>query len=473
MAGILTMRRMAVGPDSTTLELIHRAPDGYISLHRGVADESGDWQIKGICSLLPHELSGMLWPLAAPHIERDGYAVINSQRRPANHKSSLVPGAWFAKRNKPNTLYLNACFTDIDCWDVGIDPLVAAHRVRQMQEWGKIPPCSMIINSGRGLWLLWLLRDTDNAAMPVQNTYENLRLWNRVQFQIQRELDGLGADAKRYDDHSSLVRIDKSKSSKAGGAVVVYDIQADVHGVFSYTLHELAESFDVTEPDPLREPPPQLPRSTAKCANRINGWRALNKSRLRDVVLLIEMRGGGFDMGCRNHGAFLYSMLLLKNGYSPRETLELVVKFGNNCRPPLSLRACRSTVKSAATGKYSRIPDRKISEWLKITKMESGQLERLMVAEDYPEPTRRVFKNKAGIVRARRDAILNIVQHELGGQVPPIRLMAALLNHRGHAGNKDTVAGDYRALGLQTAALKTILEKRELKAKIRTLFPVK
>lgn len=110
------------------------------------------------------------------------------------------------------------------------------------QDGGKIPPISVIIKSGRGLWLLWLLRDEMDPLIAQRAWPEKILQYQRVRSKIYEQLAHVGADAR---DALRLVRLPGSIHSESR-AKVRYLFQADNNGrPFAYTLNELAQHFRV------------------------------------------------------------------------------------------------------------------------------------------------------------------------------------------------------------------------------------
>jgi hypothetical protein len=63
------------------------------------------------------------------------------------------------------------------------------------QDQGKIPPASIIVRSGRGLWLMWLLRDPRNPDRAQPAFAEKIDLYLRVERAMARLMAELAADA--------------------------------------------------------------------------------------------------------------------------------------------------------------------------------------------------------------------------------------------------------------------------------------
>ena len=77
-------------------------------------------------------------------------------------------------------------------WDYAYEELM------NLQAKGTIPPISMIVDSGRGMWALWLVRQAE-VNSPVDAFAENIKAWSDIQVALQHKLAYLGADSGAVD----------------------------------------------------------------------------------------------------------------------------------------------------------------------------------------------------------------------------------------------------------------------------------
>ena len=137
------------------IELIHRHT-GLITFHR-VSSKGFD----DVFTIRATELSEYKEELAE-YLRLNSYFSLNGFREPKPYESNFVPDLLRPLRKKQNIAYLTSCFTDIDFHDDSCDLAEsiqgACDDVRRMQAVGEIPPPSIVVESGRGIWLLWLLR---------------------------------------------------------------------------------------------------------------------------------------------------------------------------------------------------------------------------------------------------------------------------------------------------------------------------
>jgi hypothetical protein len=108
-------------------------------------------------------------------------------------------------RHRNDTLrYLCAAYADIDHYAVGLTFHQARQRVLDLFEAGVLPWASMIVNSGRGMWLLWLLHDRSNPTTAhrgawADSEFDSLMVYSQVNKALVAKLQTLGADAQATD----------------------------------------------------------------------------------------------------------------------------------------------------------------------------------------------------------------------------------------------------------------------------------
>lgn len=362
-----------------------------------------------------------------------------------------------ARCRKPDRLrYLCACYADLDFYKLGLSYGQVIGTIVDDQDKGIIPPVSIIVRSGRGLWLVWLLRDYKNPRIAPRAWPEKLRQYVRIQQKIHDHLAHLGSDAH---DALRLIRVPGSVHSVAG-ARVRYFVQADdAARCYEYTLDELAAHFGVKSQETCQcRAVTTPPRSMSR---RSRGPKALTEYRVRDFLRLLDLRQGGFDKGCRNHAALYYAWLLKCQRTPIDEALDRVTKLGRACRPPLSPAECRGAVKSGynrtwrsnIAGPIARhappsIKYQTVSDWLDVTPQEAKLLTKYPVASRYLVDQ---WRSEAPITRQharemRHAAIRHLVTP--GSVVPTLRQMKQLLTSMGHPVSLMTVKKDYDVLRL-------------------------
>jgi hypothetical protein len=387
---------------------LHRHDDGYVSF----AVKSGD-DFRPRISILRSELDSY-FPEFISDFAKDSFVSINASCRLAgHHQRGKVYG--YPKHDSANLRYLCACYTDIDYYNLGLDFGTALGLIVNYQDRGVIPPASIIVRSGQGMWLLWLLQDPKDPDQAQGAFVEKLELYARVQRAIYEKLASIGADPAARDP-ARYIRI-RGSLHTGSEQYVQWWIQDSANSGFTYTLTELAQFFGAQAPT-LNTGVKEIFEVKKQIPNNRRGWIALNERRLREFELLLALRAGGFDRGCRNRAAMLYAWLLRCNGWGRTEAASRVRIMAVNCRPPLTLSECRGAVKTGFGRKMRKVRDQTISDLLNITPDESAALEKFPPATRFqtkqipaaPEPP---IQNRDAGIQNRRLAISAIVE-ELG-----------------------------------------------------------
>jgi hypothetical protein len=431
-------------PDIQPIQLIHRGEDGQVPLYRKDNTASGtEWVDLGAVST--GELGAKLHSFSG-HIGLDTYFSINTTFRPGfgvNTATNLP----YSNRKKTNLRFLNAVYADLDCHDKAFNPATVLEAVFQMVQAGILPMPSIVVRSGRGLWLLWLLVDEKDIHQPQRAWPEKIELYNRVERAIQKLLAHLGADPNSVDA-SRVMRVPGSLNSKAapGFQKVIFTMLADSLGQPPvYTLPELATIVGA-KPKKTALLPARYESKAAKkpiSETRSEAARAACRARwqysLEDFETLRRIRGG-FAEGHRTHAVFVYAMLLVRNGVPKPGIREAVTTLANECLPRLPLDKALATMRDAL--KY-KAPVRNITIAVKlgVTEEERRHLTRWF------RPARLTRQEK---VNQRHNLIRAEVERR--NFTPSCSQMTLVLQRTGLQVTKRQVCYDYRTLGLRSQA---------------------
>ena len=204
---------------------------------------------------------------------------------------------------RPNRRLVNLwrvplCYVDLDAYRseyAARDPEGMSLAVRQYMTDTGIPPASVVVHSGRGLYLKWLLKSpVPQAALPR---------WNAVQREIVSRLADFGADPKARDA-SRVLRLVTTCNTKqsdldlrkvrvlwveeADGEPLLHDFERLAEAVLPFTRREAK----AIEADKLPGGVIQFKRGreSALAARRFT-YETLHWDRVTDMRKLRQLRG--------------------------------------------------------------------------------------------------------------------------------------------------------------------------------------
>lgn len=233
------------------------------------------------------------------------------------------------ERTMDSLRYLNALYVDIDCYKFNLRKESVLFFLEEDYFNKSIPVPSLIVDSGRGLYLIWLIESVPSKAFT---------LWKAMQDYLYNQLKDFGADRAALDA-ARVLRVIGSYNTKSNSNVSVIEYN-DVR----YSLKYLKDEY--------------LPKVEKK--SRKKEWKgkrvflynefSLYKARLNDLQKLVELRN--FDVeGRREIILFLYRYYAtLCEG--EEEADRLIEELNSKFVKPLSASELRST-KSNYIGKYN------------------------------------------------------------------------------------------------------------------------
>lgn len=125
---------------------------------------------------------------------------------------------------------LNTLYVDIDCYKLGIDKAVVLEALREDYFESAIPCPTFVIDSGRGLYLIWKLRNEDRNALPR---------WTKVQEYLIQTLKEFGADPACRDS-ARILRVPFTRNTKSGTSVEILEFND-----LTYTISEIQKEYDI------------------------------------------------------------------------------------------------------------------------------------------------------------------------------------------------------------------------------------
>ena len=249
---------------------------------------------------------------------------------------------------------LKAQFIDLDVYKTGFTKEQIIMHLEADYFNKSIPRPNLIIDSGRGLYLIWLLNSVPSKALP---------LWKAVEEYLYSVLKPFGADRQALDP-TRILRVPGSINSKSKTTVNVIE-QYD----YIYDLREIQNEYL-----------PELEERKAKKKGRpsktvfIHRERSLYYARIQDIIKLCELRE--YDLkGHRELILFLYRYYLCYFLEDTQKALEDVLELNREFIYPLSetevIRATRSAEKVyLSKDKDYKYKNETLIELLLITELE-------------------------------------------------------------------------------------------------------
>ena len=310
-------------PEATLLDNV-AAPGFFSLLVRATSDEYHQDHKKRSLRQRSYCLDQM--PYVLDHVDpsRDSY---------------LSQGEFFRPNRRVVNLWrIGVCFVDLDVYRTEAgdhSPEFLVDMVRFHCEAENTPRPSLIVWSGRGLYLKWVLeRPLPQAALPR---------WIAVQRELVRRFAAFGADPKAVPA-SQVLRLVQTVNTKSGERVrVLY--QSD--GLCLYRFDDLADHVlpftrqqirDFREGRALaKESGGQLRlipggrQGPARFSARTLAWH-----RLLDMRTLQRLRGGVIEEGQRELNLFWRLLFLLASGITtPQQMFHRSARVGPRDQPRL------------------------------------------------------------------------------------------------------------------------------------------
>ena len=249
---------------------------------------------------------------------------------------------------------LKAQFIDLDVYKTGFTKEQIIMHLEADYFNKSIPRPNLIIDSGRGLYLIWLLNSVPSKALP---------LWKAIEEYLYSVLKPFGADRQALDP-TRILRVPGSINSKSKTTVKVIE-QYD----YIYDLREIQNEYL-----------PELEERKAKKKGRpsktvfIHRERSLYYARIQDIIKLCELRE--YDLkGHRELILFLYRYYLCYFLEDTQKALGDVLELNREFIYPLSetevIRATRSAEKVyLSKDKDYKYKNETLIELLLITELE-------------------------------------------------------------------------------------------------------
>ena len=281
------------------------------------------------------------------------------------------------QRSIENIRQLKSLYVDLDFYIFNYDPTWIVGKLEAEYFKESIPDPNLIIFSGRGIVLIWLLDPVPYKALP---------LWQAVQNYLLNQLEALGGDSRAVDA-ARVFRLAGTVNSKSDT-----DVYVDYRHNYRYTLRDIQFDY-LPELKPYIENKAPKKRGRKKKVVHLYNIYSLHHNRLLDIAKLVELRNGDVE-GHRELLCFLYRYWSCCFTNSPSEALEQTINFNNSFIDPLPKKEVVSATKSAEKaweaknnaeadriakekgypGAGYNITNAKLIKWLDISPQEQEQM---------------------------------------------------------------------------------------------------
>jgi hypothetical protein len=482
------------------VKIIHRAPPDRaedcgvtfaaamdVSLFTGNREER---RLQPLCTIPQRELDEY-FPQIAEHLIEDSYFSINSYYVPRYRDGTARPSHHpdlghlpFPEQGKRKLRQINACFADLDTYNGGgLESEYALAAVQTLARKGEVPQPSIFLDSGRGLWPIWLLHDNRDSRYSPPAFESLVNLSERVNRELTSRLSALGADRQAVDA-ARFLRVAGSRNTKSKNQErrVGYFIPLDHKGnAYTYSLDELVEFLQLKRPQRSLAPKEMLDSDTRLARRGQSGSIGRWARELQRFEMLRELRSTNpfaFPKGQRGRALRFYAGLLVRvrtdackrpevmkpeqrafaqmtDDQLRAEVRALVAECQHDPEDPITKSdadsAVRSAINGGGIGGEFCAKAQTIADWFNITPEEAR---RLPESNRQPFPSASSFAAQAPIKRSRADEskvrreLLRISLSRLGS-TPTLRELRVNLKAVGVDCTERTLMKDLAALGIE------------------------
>ena len=280
-------------------------------------------------------------------------------------------------RRLENIKELNTLFIDLDYYKTGKTKSQVIMDLEENYFNQSIPIPNFVIDSGRGMYLIWLINSVPSMALP---------LWKAIQDYLYNQLKGFGADRQALDA-TRILRVPGSINSKSNTVVSVLD-EYD----YIYDLREIQNEF-LPELKPRKKK-----KGRPSKVNFIFRERSLYYGRIQDIIKLCELRE--YDLkGHRELILFLYRYYLCSFTEDTQKALDDVLELNKDFRHPLREKeAIRATTSAERCyldkNKEYRYKNDTLIELLEINEEEQRHMTIIISKKEYKRRDRVYQKKK-------------------------------------------------------------------------------
>ena len=302
------------------------------------------------------------------------------------------------QRRIENIKELRAIYIDIDCHNTKYTKEAVKYFLEKDLYGSKIPRPNYLIDSGRGLYYIILIKPVPSMAMP---------LWYAIQRYLYNELKEFGADANALDP-TRVLRVVGTINSKSNSCVEILDMDS-----YEYSLKEIQEEY-LPEISEKREKKKGRPKKVVSLFNEYSLYHA----RILDITKVCELRD--YDVkGHREVILFLYRYFSCCFLNDPDEALENVLELNAMFKEPLPEKEVITDTRSAerayeerkykyTNAKLIKILDITLDEQQYLKTIISGKEKYRRSAEDQKAKKKAKRRNENGLTKREQEKQDNI-----------------------------------------------------------------
>lgn len=239
--------------------------------------------------------------------------------------SLYCPGRHTAKHIKT----LNALFVDLDYYNIPelrtLTPIEVFNKIKSEVDF---PTESLVISSGAGLYIIWLLETT--FATDLSKKY-----WCKIEQLLIDKFKPYGADTK-VKDPARVLRIPGTRNSKNSSIVQIISAKNTFEAPIRYELSDFSNFF-IEDFKPKHKKESKIVKKTTKEKKifQFKNLLTLNFTRTADIEKLIALRTGQKQEGHREYLLFLYRLHLLYGNSDIEHSLTMTLALNNQLYDPL------------------------------------------------------------------------------------------------------------------------------------------
>ncbi|MGL5711512.1 MAG: hypothetical protein ACRCXT_09120 [Paraclostridium sp.] len=284
------------------------------------------------------------------------------------------------QRRIENIKELRAIYIDIDCYNSKYTKEAVKYFLENDLYGSKIPAPNYLIDSGRGLYYIILIKPVPSMALP---------LWYAVQRYLFNALKQFGADANALDP-TRVLRIVGTMNSKSGTCVEVLDAHD-----YEYSLKEIQEEY--------------LPEISVKKKSKGRPKKmvslfteySLYHARVIDITKVCELRNYDVE-GHRETILFLYRYFSACFTEDAEEALRRALELNAMFKKPLPENEVIQDTKSATRAYENRLYKYTNTKLIEILDITLDEQQHLITIISGKEKYRRCAEEKKAKQKAKR-----------------------------------------------------------------------